>query len=355
MTKTALSLFAALLLFFSTALSAQADTPSFDDVEEGDLGYEEIIELARDNIIRGLPSGDFGVQEDVSRADTAILFTRALDLPARTGANPFPDVAGDAYYVDDVVRSAENGIFTGDDNGSFHPSSSLTREQMASVLVRAMELEAASDASGDFDDIDDANHTHEDDIRTLAAAGITEGRPGNQFAPKDNVTRTEFAIFLFRALQAEAEAPEDETPPEEEAPPEEDEPTEPAPEPEPAPEVNASTITTSDGSTLSGTISNQNVSFDLSGKSDSTTFTAGTITVDQDSLLELSGFPPIGGIPEEQNLSAGENNLLIADVLADEDIQLGTIRTFAGNNLELTGTLTNADGSVQEVSVTFHL
>ena len=84
---------------------------------------------------------------------------------------------------------------------------------MASFLTRAFKLPAAAPSAGNgngggdvFDDI--AGHYHADDIRALAAAGITLGcGDGSGYCPDDPATRVETATLLFRALKLDV--PED--------------------------------------------------------------------------------------------------------------------------------------------------
>ncbi|MEA3503429.1 MAG: S-layer homology domain-containing protein, partial [Actinomycetota bacterium] len=78
------------------------------------------------------------------------------------------------------------------------PSATVTREQMASFLVRALDLPAGS---AEFTDT--AGSIHASDIERLAAAGITKGcnPPTNdRYCPKNPVTREQMASFLTRAL-----------------------------------------------------------------------------------------------------------------------------------------------------------
>ena len=84
-------------------------------------------------------------------------------------------------------------------NDMFCPRDVVTREQMATFLVRALDLPAAV---GSF--VDTAGSVHEADSGALAAAGITKGcnPPVNDmFCPKDGVTREQMASFLTRALK----------------------------------------------------------------------------------------------------------------------------------------------------------
>src|SRR5690606_32978404 len=85
------------------------------------------------------------------------------------------------------------------DNTWFCPGEAVTRGQMAAFLTRALDLEPASDDRV----ADDEESIFEEDINTLAAAGITRGGnpPDNDgFCPGDFVTRGQMAAFLVRAF-----------------------------------------------------------------------------------------------------------------------------------------------------------
>ena len=70
---------------------------------------------------------------------------------------------------------------------------------MATFLVRALELPAA--AAAGFVDVDPAS-VHAASVDALFAAGITGGCSSEplRFCPDDPVTRAEMATFLVRAL-----------------------------------------------------------------------------------------------------------------------------------------------------------
>jgi len=117
-----------------------------------------------------------------------------------TGLTPFLDI-DTSVHRDDIVYIAELDVTKGcnpPSNSLFCPVQPVTRQQMASFLVRALELSpVAEDAF-----VDDADSVHQGDINTLAAAGITKGcnPPANdRFCPERSVTRGEMAAFLVRA------------------------------------------------------------------------------------------------------------------------------------------------------------
>ncbi|MGI8998111.1 MAG: PQQ-dependent sugar dehydrogenase [Candidatus Limnocylindria bacterium] len=113
----------------------------------------------------------------------------------RVVAPPFTDIANSGF-LDEIVWIADEGITGGCGGSRYCPAAPVTREQMASFLARAMNLPAAT---RDYFSDDNAS-PHEGDINRVARAGITGGCDTNRFCPSDNVTREQMASFLVRAL-----------------------------------------------------------------------------------------------------------------------------------------------------------
>jgi len=72
----------------------------------------------------------------------------------------------------------------------------VTREQMASFLVRALRLPSTS--TNYFDDDNDS--IHENQINALARSGITGGCDARKYCPGADVTRGQMAAFLHRGF-----------------------------------------------------------------------------------------------------------------------------------------------------------
>ena len=116
------------------------------------------------------------------------------------GAPPvsFIDVDEGSVHAENISRLVAAGITEGFADGEFRPADSVTRQQMASFLTRALDL-GAPDEPLQFDDVSEDN-THYDAIQSLAAAEITLGCGPGEFCPADPVTREQMASFLVRSL-----------------------------------------------------------------------------------------------------------------------------------------------------------
>lgn len=123
----------------------------------------------------------------------ASFLARSLALPP-AAADHFADDAGSIHEAD-INRLFEAGITGGCAEGRFCGRAAVTREQMASFLVRAYRYpEAHGDAF-----VDDEGSIHEAAINAIAAAAITAGCTSSTFCPRDAVTRGQMAAFLHRA------------------------------------------------------------------------------------------------------------------------------------------------------------
>ena len=150
--------------------------------------------LVAAGITNGCGGGAFCPTAAVTREQMASFLKRALGLPPPT-ADYFSDDWSSGHQ-DDINRVAERGITNGCGGGLYCPGQVVTRDQMASFLVRALGLPA----TGHDYFWDDAGSPHEADINRLAAAGVTTGCGNGQYCPGSSVTREQMAAFLHRAF-----------------------------------------------------------------------------------------------------------------------------------------------------------
>lgn len=88
-------------------------------------------------------------------------------------------------------------------NDEYCPDDSITRQQMATFLQRALEVDGPPLEPGDDAFVDDDDSLHESAINALAAINVIRGcnPPANdEFCPDDPVTRGQMAALLTRAF-----------------------------------------------------------------------------------------------------------------------------------------------------------
>lgn len=116
--------------------------------------------------------------------------------------NPFSDVAPGSTFFESIVWLAESGITTGFDDGSFQPISNLSRQSLAAFLYRLAAPPAFTPpAVPTFDDVG-VGHPFRTEIEWAASKGITTGFDDGSFRPTTNVSRQAFAAFLYRLAES---------------------------------------------------------------------------------------------------------------------------------------------------------
>lgn len=131
--KLAITALSGLILASSISV-VSADTKSFKDIPKSHQFYNEIHKLTHKGIINGFSDGTF-------RAQAATLIARALELDLSTVQKPrFNDVSETNAHYKAIAKLTELGVFKNTDR--FKPEDSLTRAQMAKILVEAFDLQS---------------------------------------------------------------------------------------------------------------------------------------------------------------------------------------------------------------------
>jgi hypothetical protein len=160
----------------------------------GNTFEEHIVWAVENGITSGCGNGRFCPGSTVTRNQMASFIARALDLPPAT-EDYFWDDNGQTHEGD-INRVAAAGITGGCDDGRYCPTEPVLREQMASFLSRAMAFAVSSE---DFF-VDDEASSHEPDINRFANAGVTTGCGSGIYCPRQLVTRAQMTAFLHRAM-----------------------------------------------------------------------------------------------------------------------------------------------------------
>jgi hypothetical protein len=162
-------------------------------------------------VVKGDTATTYAPERSVTRAEFAALLVRALGLKEKTvSAATFSDVPTTAWYSGSVEAAATAGIVSGVGNGAFAPDASITREEMAAMVVRAMsyadagiELTAGESQSllGAFSDRVNVDAWAVDDLAKAVKSGIVQGVSNTEIAPLSSATRAEAATMVKRMME----------------------------------------------------------------------------------------------------------------------------------------------------------
>ena len=124
-----------------------------------------------------------------------------LGLQAAGGLTPFSDVAPSAWYAAYEVAAVQAGIVEGLTPTTFGPDRTLTREQMAVLLARALRFSQTSLLH--FNDAASVDAWAAAGVEEAVAAGYLDGFPDGSFRPLDIATRARAAAVLARVHEAQ--------------------------------------------------------------------------------------------------------------------------------------------------------
>jgi len=177
---------------------------SFEDVAGTHWAAPAIKELVAKHIVYGVNDTHFLPNANVTRAEFAAFVVRALGLQA-TGDVSFTDVNNKAWYASIVTAAKESGIIKGRSETIFAPNDRISREEMASIMVRAYEFKSGFKATaGQQDPLADTTEVSawaKDDVLAAVKLGIISGRGDGQLAPQAWSTRAEAAQIIVNLLR----------------------------------------------------------------------------------------------------------------------------------------------------------
>jgi len=168
---------------------------------------EAIRELASKYIIEGVSSAAFAPNANITRAQFATLLARSLGLQGDAGAAAgYRDVSTSGKLAPYIGAATKAGIIGGFEDRTFRPNESITREQMAIMLVRAMDyagyaVTADPAALNRFKDRNQIGRYAVTGVAKAVTSGIVQGMTSTTFDPKGTATRAQAAAMLKRMLQ----------------------------------------------------------------------------------------------------------------------------------------------------------
>lgn len=174
----------------------------FDDVPPGHAFFHEVETGAAVGITNGCATRLFCPDRLVTRAEAAVLLSKAAGVfaPPDVGGETFSDVPANHFaylFIEDAHRRR---IIDECSAGSFCPDGPLTREQAAVWVVKSLGRINPIERAQFFSDVgrERAGYLY---VNFLAFIGGTAGCADNAFCPDLPITRAQFVAFIVRAFQ----------------------------------------------------------------------------------------------------------------------------------------------------------
>lgn len=177
----------------------------FNDVADTDWYKDAVTFIAARSITSGTSANAFSPDASVTRGQFIVMLLRAYGIaPDDQSTDNFAD-AGNTYYTGYLANAKAMGIAGGIGNNRFAPESTISRQDMFTLLYRALDTlgklpeNSSSMTLSDFSDAAAVSSYAANAMAALVKAGVVSGSNG-KLSPAENSTRAQTAQLLYNLL-----------------------------------------------------------------------------------------------------------------------------------------------------------
>lgn len=183
------------------AVTTLSESQEFSDVPVTNTYYVPISHLRSQGVVNGYEDGNFGVNDNLTRAQAAVMIVNAIGFEYSSREQIFTDVPTDFWANQHITQAYQMDMLNGYEDGNFGPDDYITRAQLSVIISKAFGLETLTNVPFIFRDIPESYWAYPF-IRNLSSRLIVNGYIDGRFGPDDFVTRGQFSKFLSRAILA---------------------------------------------------------------------------------------------------------------------------------------------------------
>lgn len=185
----------------STVPETDNKTCVFTDMENVTWAIDAVNLLSERNIVNGKGDGKFEPHAHVTRAEFIKMVASAMALKIGESNTVFSDIPQTSWFAPYVAAAYKEGIAQGDDSGKFRPYANITREDMVTMLYRALGVEAEASTLR-FTDAAQVSPYAKTAVSYFTKKGFVSGMGDGSFAPKANATRAQAAVIIYNIVMA---------------------------------------------------------------------------------------------------------------------------------------------------------
>lgn len=170
---------------------------SFSDISGVSWAEDAIYALFEEGHISGDENGLFNPYNNITREEFVKIAVLVFGKYNGAAETDFADTEKNKWYYRYVASGVEAGIINGVSENLFGVGKSITREDAATILGRIYDT-GEENYSIDFKDGDLISGYARNQVSKLAGAGVIVGNEAGEFCPKNNLTRAEAAVLIYR-------------------------------------------------------------------------------------------------------------------------------------------------------------
>lgn len=164
---------------------------------KGHWAENNIRDMIRMGAVNGYPDGTLKPDNTITRAEFVAIVVKSMKLGEQDG-KVFADT-GNHWAKNLIATAAAHGIITGYTDSTFGPDDSITREQMAEIIVRAAHLNPVT-VGTTFVDNSDISEWAQAAMAAVTSKGFMNGYQDGTIRPQGITTRAEALTVILRAL-----------------------------------------------------------------------------------------------------------------------------------------------------------
>ena len=202
--------------FTSTGMLKDAYLPVYQTISNAPVldaatvkwAEEAIQEMVRKGVVDPNGPSLYEPLVPITRGDFIHYLVKALSLEESTGrvSATFSDIDPNIYYYYTVGSGQKAGLVMGTGNNLCVPLSEITRQDMFTLIYRALKFAGMELAPGDsalekFKDKGFVSGYAKEAIAALAENGLVLGDQNGNVNPGANATRAEAAVLLYRVYR----------------------------------------------------------------------------------------------------------------------------------------------------------
>ena len=176
-------------------MSSSIAMANFNDIDENNYYLLPITTLSEKGVISGYPDNTFKPANKVTRAEFAKMISVAEELKINENNKlTFEDV-NEHWSKIYVELAASNRLLKGYEDGSFKPDKEITYGEVATILLRTLNIYEISDSNTNWP---------EDCMNYAAKIGLFNGVATNDLLGMNPARRDNVALMIYNKLNLES-------------------------------------------------------------------------------------------------------------------------------------------------------
>lgn len=171
----------------------------FNDLGDVEWAKGSVMKLYEEGIVSAAENKKFRPNDNITREEFIKLVVCAFTKDTTAMKNSFTDAVEGAWYNEYLDKAVALGITDGYPDGRFGIGENITREDMVTLIARAVEIMGKSLKPGSADSFTDSELISDyayEYVGAMTKLGVINGMDDGSFAPKATATRAQAAKVI---------------------------------------------------------------------------------------------------------------------------------------------------------------